>query len=208
MNGFWDLKCTNEHTDERTNTRTEANLKVPTVSGGGPKRFPVIIRSNGSKNIDFELFLVIFTQHDPLKWAKIWSHGAAWQTKILKKYSTKNISYKKKNIKKYRVNIRSNLKRNWVFFGRKWPNFGCFWPKKPILAKKGQFWFFDKKAKQTIFHIYKAKVSWEKSEKSDASLWKYEQKTLILGYFGPFLAKKGPILNFRQKTETAIFLHL
>ena len=36
----------------------------------------------------------------PLKWAKIWSHGAAWQTKILKKYSTKNISYKKIEYKK------------------------------------------------------------------------------------------------------------
>ena len=33
LNGLWDLK----RTDGRTYERTEANLKVPTASGGGPK---------------------------------------------------------------------------------------------------------------------------------------------------------------------------
>ena len=39
-------------------------------------RFPVMIRSNGSRNVDFELFLVIFTQHDHLKGPTNWSHGS------------------------------------------------------------------------------------------------------------------------------------
>ena len=142
-----------------------------------------------------------------------------------------------------------------------------FWP------KKGQFWIFDKKMKQTFFYIYKAKASWEKSEKSDVSLWKYEQKKhwflailakngqfwtvfgqkranfefsakkwtghfftfikpglheknqknlmhhfgimskkhrfwTILTNFGPFLTKKGPILNFRPKSDSVTFLRL
>ena len=55
------------------------------------------------------------------------------------------------------------------YFGQKWPILDHFWP------KKGQFWIFDKKAKWPFFYIYKVKASWEKSEKSDASLWKYEQ---------------------------------
>ena len=74
-----------------------------------------------------------------------------------------------------------------------------------VFSQKRANFEFPTKSETTIFYIYKAKASWEKSEKSDASLWKYEQQTRILGYFGPFLAKKGPILNFRPKNETGTF---
>ena len=136
------------------------------------KRFSVEIRSNGSKNVDFGWFLVIFHNTTP-EMGKIWSHGATWQTKILKKYSTKNISLA---YKKFRVNIRSKHKINGVV--QKWPNFGRF-----------------------LIKFYKAKVSWEKSEKSDASLWKYEQKTLILGYFG----QKRANFEFSDKKRNCHF---
>ena len=119
----------------------------------------------------------------PPEIAKNWSHGVAWQTKICKKYLTKNISYKKLHLKRFRVNIRSKHKRFRVFFCQKWPNFGRFW------LKKGQCRIFDKKAKGHFVYVYKAKASWEKSEKSDVSLRKYEQKTLILGYFCQFWTK-------------------
>ena len=76
--------------------------------------------------------------------------------------------------------------------------------KKSILGQNLKKFSFLAKNGQ-IFNICKAKASWEKSEKSDASLWKYEQKSLILGYFGPFLAKKGSILNFGPKSETVTF---
>ena len=63
-------------------------------------------------------------------------------------------------------------------FGLFSPILNHFWP------KKGQFWIFGQKAKLSLFYSYGATASWGKSEKSDASFWKYEQKTLILGYFG------------------------
>ena len=131
----------------------------------------------------------------PPEMAKNWSHGAAWQTKIWKKYLTKNISYKKLHLKKFRVNIRSKHKGIWVFL----PKMAKFWP------KKGQFWIFDKR---TFFYIYKVKASWEKSEKSDASLWKYEQKTLILGYFGQFwtiFGQKRANFEFSAKKRNCHF---
>ena len=39
------------------------------------KKFPVINRSKSAKNVNFELFWVIITQHDLLKWPKNWSNG-------------------------------------------------------------------------------------------------------------------------------------
>ena len=46
---------------------------------------------------------IIFTQHDPLKGAKIWLHGASQEIKLIKYYLTKHISYKKQHIKKFHV---------------------------------------------------------------------------------------------------------
>ena len=67
--------------------------------------------------------------------------------------------------------------------------------------------------KQLTFYIHKDTASSKKSEKSDESLWKYEQKTLILVHFGQkwpnldhFGPKRGPILIFLPRNETINFL--
>ena len=60
-----------------------------------------------------------------------------------------------------------------------------------------------------IFYVYKAKASWEKSEKSDVSLRKYEQKTLILGYFCQFwtiFSQKRANFEFSPKKRNCHFL--
>ena len=99
-------------------------------------------------------------------------------------------------------------KKHWI-----WAVLGKNGPILPFLAKKGQFWIFDKKVKRpSFFYIHKSKA-WEKSEKSDVSLRKYEQKTLILGWLDHWtdwtiFGQKGPILNFRSKSETVTFLQL
>ena len=43
---------------------------------------------------------IVFTQHDPLKGAKTWLHGASQEIKLINYYLTKHISYKKQHIKK------------------------------------------------------------------------------------------------------------
>ena len=67
--------------------------------------------------------------------------------------------------------------------------------------------------KQLTFYIHKDTASSKKSEKSDESLWKYEQKNIDFGpfwpkmaKFGPFWTKKGPILIFLPRNETINFL--
>ena len=77
-----------------------------------------------------------------------------------------------------------------------------------ILAKNGKFWIFEKKTKRPFFYVYKAKASWEKSEKSDVSLRKYEQKTLILGYFCQFwtiFSQKRTNFEFSAKKRNCHF---
>ena len=91
------------------------------------------------------------------------------------------------------------------FFGQKRPNFGCFWP------KKANFEYWTKKRNGHFFTFMKPRPH----EKNPKNLMRqFENMSKKRGIwpkmanFGPFLAKKGPILNFRQKSEMVIFLHL
>ena len=91
----------------------------------------------------------------PPEMAKKWSHGAAWRTKIWKKYLTKNISYKKLHLKKFRVNIGQN-KKELEFFCQKWPNFG---------RKRANFEFSTKKKIAHFFTFIKSRLH-EKNQKN------------------------------------------
>ena len=92
-----------------------------------------------------------------------------------------------------------------------WSKMAKFWS---FLDKKGQILNFRQKSETALFYIYKAKASWEKSEKSDASVWTYEQKQ----WFGAILAKNGQFwtifgqkranFEFLPKSETVTFLQL
>ena len=91
----------NERTDERTDGGEIIGPK--SASGGGPKRFPVIIRSNGSRKMILSYFGV-FSQHNPLKGPKNWSHGPGWQIKKLNKQSSAYFiwKYKVKNVSSHK----------------------------------------------------------------------------------------------------------
>ena len=64
----------------RTNGRTEANLKVPTASGGGPKiiqkGFQTLLGQNMQKMLILSKFGTFLHNMTPLKGDKNWSHMA------------------------------------------------------------------------------------------------------------------------------------
>ena len=89
------------------------------------------------------------------------------------------------------------------FFGPKWPNFG---------QKRANFEFSTKKWNGHFFTVIKLRLH-EKNQKNRMRHFENMSKKHWFGgcfgkkmaNFGPFLAKKGPILNFRPKSETVTF---
>ena len=75
-----------------------------------------------------------FTQHDPLKGDKNWSHRAQWQIKLLNNYWLKHISYKNQIPKRFsdiirskhawKVYLKSFLVKNWNFLVKNGPKMG------------------------------------------------------------------------------------
>ena len=88
-------------------------------------------------------------------------------------------------------------------FGSKWSNFGQNTPKKSILRifPQKKFASFFKRPKYMF-------LLWRKWGPFIAAFVRNRPKRAFLaknGQFWPFLAKKGAILNFRQKPKSSLF---